>query len=207
MNEKLRKHFKSLLNIPNVLTIIRLVCVPILLVMFFVFRPNYLPSLCVFVIASLTDLLDGFLARKFNQITPVGIVLDPLADKLLKSATLFCLAFEGIIFWWFFGIIVAVDLTMILMGIFLFGKNITIPSNIIGKTGTLVITIGIFLSFFPSVFAPWYEYILYAGFGVVFSSVVLYVSLNYKKVINALKKKKEDKSFSDKNNEETQKNK
>jgi len=204
MNEKLRKHLKSLLNIPNVLTVIRLICVPIFLVMFFVFKPNYLPALCVFVVASFTDLLDGFLARKLNQITPAGIVLDPLADKLLKSSTLFCLAYDGIIAWWFFGIILAVDLAMILMGTFLFGKNITIPSNIIGKTGTLVITVGIILSFFPSVFAPWYEYVLYAGFGVIFSSVVLYISLNYKKVISTLKKQKEDNLSAEESEDEEQ---
>ena len=190
MNKELRDHLKSLLNIPNVLTIIRLVCVPIFLVMFFAFKPNYLIALCVFVVASLTDLLDGFLARKLNQITAAGIVLDPLADKLLKCSTLFCLAFDGIIAWWFFAIILVVDLVMVLVGCFLFGKNITIPSNIIGKAGTLVMTVGIIMSFFPQTFAPWNEYILYAGFGVIFSSVVLYVSLNYKRVIITLKQKK-----------------
>lgn len=184
MNEEVKGYFKSLLNLPNMLTLFRLFCVPIFVLLFFLYMPNYFPALAVYVIASLTDAVDGFLARKLKQITPVGIVLDPLADKLLKTCTLFCFAYAQIIAWWFFGIMCFVDVCMILSGCILFKKHIQIPSNIIGKLGTLVTTIALLMCFFPQIFAPWNEYILYAGFGVVVSSVVLYVSLNYKKVFS-----------------------
>lgn len=188
MNEELKGYFRSLLCVPNLLTLFRLICVPIYLVLFFVYSPNYIPALIVFLIASLTDVLDGYLARKLNLITPVGIVIDPLADKLLKISTLFSFAFVGIVQWWFFGLLCFVDITMIVCGCFLFKKHITIPSNIIGKLGTLVVTVALIMCFFASTFAPWNEYLLYAGFGVIFSSLVLYISLNYKKVLENLKK-------------------
>ena len=186
MNDEIKSYFKSLLNVPNILTLIRILCVPLFIIFFFMFE-NYIPALIVFVGASLTDMLDGFLARKLNMVTPVGMVLDPLADKLLKASALFCFAFVGVVQWWFFGILCFVDVSMIVVGCFLFGRHITIPSNIIGKLGTLVISVGLIFCFFPDVFAPWNEYILYAGFGVVISSVVLYVSLNYKSVFKTLK--------------------
>ncbi len=188
---------KQLCNVPNILSLLRLLCVPLFLVLFFVFSPNYIPALIVFVVASLTDVLDGFIARKCNLQTPLGTVLDPLADKLLKSSTLFAFAFFGIIQWWFFGVIFAIDLTMILTGLVLFNQQIIIPSNIIGKVGTFVMTIGLFMCFFPQVFAPWNEYILYIGLGIVISSAILYFALHYKAVFAKFKElkqvKKEDK--------------
>ena len=166
-------------NLPNVLSLIRLLCVPVFLVLFFVFGPNYIPASIVFLFASLTDALDGFLARKMNKITRFGAVLDPLADKMLKISTLFAFAFVGTIEWWLFGILCGIDVTMIIVGFCLFERKITIPSNIIGKTGTLVMTGGLLMCFFPGFFAPWNEYILYIGLGVVASSVILYVAINF----------------------------
>ncbi len=185
MNEETKNYFKSLLNIPNMLTMLRIFCVPFFVVFFFCFD-SHIPALVVFVVASITDLFDGYLARKTNNITPVGIVLDPLADKLLKIATLFCFAYISVVPWWLFGIFCFVDVLMIISGGFLFNKKIQISSNIIGKTGTLVVSIGLFMCFFPKVFLPWCVYLLYAGFGVIFSSVILYVSLNYKNVLKVL---------------------
>ncbi len=185
MKEEIKDYFKSLLNVPNFLSMLRILCVPLFVVFFFCFSSR-IPALAVFVIASITDLLDGYIARKTNKITPVGIVLDPLADKLLKSSTLFCFAYVNVIHWWLFAIFCAVDVFMIICGCFLFKKRIQIPSNIIGKLGTFVVTVGLLMCFFPSIFLPWCVYLLYAGFGVIVSSVVLYVSLNYKKVLRAM---------------------
>ncbi len=81
------------MNLPNKLTVFRTICIP-----FFVFFMlarfvpcNYLIALIVFIIASLTDLFDGKIARKYNLVTNFGKFMDPLADKLLVCAALICL--------------------------------------------------------------------------------------------------------------------
>ncbi len=81
------------MNLPNKLTVFRTICIP-----FFVFFMlarfvpcNYLIALIIFIIASLTDLFDGKIARKYNLITNFGKFMDPLADKLLVCSALICL--------------------------------------------------------------------------------------------------------------------
>ena len=182
--------FKQLNNLPNILSMLRLYCVPVFLVLFFVFSPNYMPAFIVFVVASLTDVLDGFIARKFDLITQTGKVLDPLADKLLVISTILAFAVVGIVHWWFFGVMFLIYLIMIITGLVLFEKQVVIPSNILGKVGTFVMTGGLFLCFFPNWFAPWNEYVLYIGLGIVISSVIVYISFNYKEVLKQLGKPK-----------------
>lgn len=75
------------MTLPNKLTVARIVMVPIFLVLLTVnFAHHYLYALIVFIVASLTDLIDGKLARKYNLITDMGKFLDPLADKMLTTA-------------------------------------------------------------------------------------------------------------------------
>lgn len=183
----IKEDMKKILNVPNILSFFRLLCVLVFLLVFFWFTPNYIPALIVFVIASLTDAIDGFVARKYNQITSLGVVLDPLADKFLKMSALFAFAFNGIVEWWLFGVLCGIDLAMIIAGIVLFKREITIPSNIIGKTGTLVMSIGLIMCFFPQELAPLNEYTLYVGLGIIISSVILYVALNFKTCIKKMK--------------------
>ena len=91
---------KNWMNLPNLLTSIRILLVPALLIAFFRSpRDRQLPSLIIFLAAGLTDCLDGYIARKFNQITSLGKILDPIADKLLTASTLLCLAWLKAISW------------------------------------------------------------------------------------------------------------
>lgn len=132
--------------IPNILTVIRLILIPIFIGFFFSdipMRKNI--SLLVFLIANLTDFLDGYLARKYNLITDTGKVLDPLADKLLLIAVLFCLYQNSIIPGLFFYLVLFSESFMISYGTFLYFKNeqIIIPSNIFGKLATAIFFITI----------------------------------------------------------------
>ncbi len=80
---------KGVMNLPNKLTISRMVMIPIFIVFFYVqFVGHYFVALAVFAIASLTDLLDGKIARKYNLITNLGKFLDPIADKVLVLSAL-----------------------------------------------------------------------------------------------------------------------
>ena len=72
------------LNIPNSLTVLRMVLVPVFVVVFYLpVGWSFLASSVIFVIAAITDWLDGYLARKLNQMTPFGAFLDPVADKIM----------------------------------------------------------------------------------------------------------------------------
>lgn len=81
------------MNLPNKLTVSRLVMIPLFVLFFYltVVPGNYAIALAVFVIASLTDLLDGKIARKYNLVTNLGKFLDPIADKVLVSSALIVL--------------------------------------------------------------------------------------------------------------------
>ncbi len=174
---------KTFWNVPNVLSLIRLALVPTMLLCFFLIPgQDHLVAMIIFVVASLTDALDGFIARSTHQITQYGVVLDPLADKLLKISTLVAFAIVGIIPYWLMGVLIFIDLGMIITGACLFKRKITIPSNIFGKLGTVVITIGLLMCFFDGTLNPWDIYVLYLGMIIVVASLVVYILLNYKRV-------------------------
>ena len=172
-------------NIPNILSLIRLLLVPVFLIVFFFETSDYhIGALVVFLVASFTDVLDGIIARKTNQITKYGVVLDPLADKLLKMATLIAFAVVGIIPVWLVATLITIDFGLIITGVCLFKRKITIPSNFLGKLGTFVMSIGLVLCFFAKSMNGWNLYILYAGLIIIVASVIVYIVLNYKRVFN-----------------------
>lgn len=111
----------------------------------------------MFLIAGLTDVLDGYIARKKNLVTKWGIVLDPLADKLMLLTVLTCLTINDIIPLWIIIIVSIKELAMIIAGAILYNKDFIIPSNIFGKMATLMFYISIFILNFNSKYG---EYLL-----------------------------------------------
>ena len=80
------------MNLPTKLTIIRIILIPVFVAIFFIdFSYNRFIACAIFIIACLTDWLDGYLARKWNQVTDLGKFLDPIADKMLVSCALLAL--------------------------------------------------------------------------------------------------------------------
>ena len=98
------------MNLPNKLTILRVIMVPFF-VAFLLLTPSHADfkwiAFALFVVASLTDLLDGHIARKYHMITNFGKFMDPLADKLLVSAALVCLTALGFIPAWMTVVIIS----------------------------------------------------------------------------------------------------
>ena len=91
-------------NVPNVLTVIRMIMVPIYVVLMFVGPEDFtwrLAATLVFVVAMLTDLADGYIARKYNLITDFGKIWDPIADKALTGAAFITLSILGELPWYF----------------------------------------------------------------------------------------------------------
>lgn len=86
----------TLTTLPNSLTLARILLIPIFILVFYLpWSWSYLAAAILFLIASLTDWLDGYFARKLKQMTPFGAFLDPVADKLLVASTLLLLVGAG----------------------------------------------------------------------------------------------------------------
>lgn len=143
------------LNLPNKLSIFRLVLVPVFILIYFSNWPySYIIAALIFGIAGLTDLLDGYLARKYNMITILGKVLDPLADKLLQFSATCSLYFKGFIPPWIVLIFMCKDLCLLLGGATMYRKfSDVIPSNKVGKFASFTLFFLVFL------------FVLHPGFG------------------------------------------
>lgn len=86
------------MNIPNRLSLLRIILVPVMLMCFMVNFPYHMfVALGIFIIASLTDFLDGYIARKYNMITDIGKFLDSIADKILTTTALMLIAVYSLI--------------------------------------------------------------------------------------------------------------
>lgn len=141
-------------TIPNALSMLRLALVPVFLV--FIVRGDDIVALVVLVVASLTDLLDGYLARRLRQVTRLGQLLDPAADRLYIFAALIGLAARDLVPWWIVGLIVARDVFLLVLGVVLANHGYgPLPVHQLGKVATFALFFGlpvIMLGFaFPAV--------------------------------------------------------
>lgn len=137
------------MNLPNKLTVLRIILVPIYLIVFYSDLERRLTwALLIFILAGLTDALDGYIARKYNLITELGKVLDPLADKLMMFAVLISLASSDLIPSWIIYMLILKEIVMILGGgiLFLFKGNQVVPSNIYGKIATICFYVATFVT-------------------------------------------------------------
>lgn len=144
---------KEIFTLPNILTYIRILCVP-----FFVWfmldssiPNNIYIAFGLFIFASVTDLIDGFIARHFKLISDIGKIADPIADKLLQVSTLFCLTYLGKINLAFPIVFIIKETYMVLGGsaiVKIFKSEYIIQSNIFGKAATCLNALGIVLAFF-----------------------------------------------------------
>ena len=146
MKEKIRKLFSNVWTIPNVLTILRIILIPVFVVLFF--KGHKMAALAVFCAASLTDMLDGYLARKLNQITDFGKLFDPLADKLMVLTAMICQTFWGPLPLIAVLIVAAKELMMVLGGVFMLSKGVVVYSNYYGKAAQVGFIASLILSFF-----------------------------------------------------------
>ena len=123
-----------MLNVPNSLTMLRIFMVPFLVVVLLTkFEGREYLGLAIFLIAAATDVLDGYLARKRGQVTSLGILLDPIADKLLVSAALISLVELEIVPAWMVVVIVGREFAMTDLRSLASRKNIDIPASVWGK--------------------------------------------------------------------------
>ncbi len=124
------------LTVPNILSALRLLGVPLFLWLILVPEADGL-AIGVLVLAGFTDWLDGFLARRWHQISRVGQLLDPVADRLYILATLIGLLLRGIVPWWFVVLLVSRDVLMSVVLAVLKRRGVTgLPVHFLGKAAT-----------------------------------------------------------------------
>src|SRR6185436_15553677 len=131
------------MNLPNTLTVARIFLVPVLVsVLLTKFEgrlvlglPVELVAAAIFGIASLTDWLDGYLARRRKQVTVLGQILDPLADKLLISATLISLVQLNLVQSWMVAVIISREIAITGLRNLAYSRGLTMPASGLGKRG------------------------------------------------------------------------
>lgn len=163
-----------MLNIPNLLTILRLGLIPVYSIVFFSDSPyNMQYALLVLGLAGLTDIVDGYLARRFQWVTELGSMLDPLADKLMMLAVLVSLVLDHRVSWWAAGFMVFRDVAMILASVFFVsrGKR-TVPAMFWGKATTVLTYIALVALMFRWPFA---QALIWCVISVAFATSWVYI--------------------------------
>lgn len=174
-------------HVPNILTIIRFLLIPFII--FNIFTGNYILAFVFFTISGITDIADGFIARKYNLISNFGKLMDPLADKLTQIATLTSLVLTNIIPIWILIIVLLKEFIMIVGASFLYGKDVVVYSRWYGKLATVLFYVAIVFSLLTKQYTlkgGWnqIDYILYcfALITTVFA-LIMYVKDLYNKGI------------------------
>ncbi|MDG0873541.1 CDP-alcohol phosphatidyltransferase family protein [Paenibacillus thiaminolyticus] len=168
------------MNLPNALTMVRFVLIPVFLALFF-FGERF-AAFGIWLLAGLTDILDGYLARKHNMVTSVGMMLDPLADKLMMLTVMLSLLWAG-------DLSIAAALAMLVRdagmiagaALMHFKGKRTVPANWMGKLTTVLYYIAILFIYFqwPHAHAILWGVILFS-FVTTFMYLVLVIRVNRK---------------------------
>ncbi len=175
------------MNVPNILTIFRFLLIPPAVIL--VFSGYYITSLVIFTLACVTDMMDGFIARRLNQVSQAGVLLDPLADKTMAVLMVIALTVKGI-FPLFVAVIIFVkEGLMIIGGIILYKKNVIEPSNIIGKAAAVLFNAALGLSLLNEFITK--EVYLYTMYAALVLTVIAFIQYTY---LNAYKKLKDKNS-------------
>jgi CDP-diacylglycerol--glycerol-3-phosphate 3-phosphatidyltransferase len=144
-----RRPEPSLINLPNGLTLLRLALVPVVVVLLVTdSTTSRIAAFVVFGLASVTDLLDGELARRSGMITDFGKIADPIADKALIGSALITLSALGALSWWLTGIIAAREVGVTLLRFWVIRYGV-IPASRGGKIKTVLQTVAIGLYILP----------------------------------------------------------
>lgn len=172
---------KEIQTIPNLLSIFRIFLLPIYL--YFVLRQSFYVAGTIIVVSGLSDYLDGVIARRYNQVTDLGKVLDPFADKLTQLFLILSMAWYRPWLWLLFGLFLIKEGFMFVAGLIGLSKNIKLSgAKWYGKVATAVIYVGmILLLLFPELPTLWVRVIFAVITYGLLQSFVLY-AVEYRKM-------------------------
>jgi cardiolipin synthase len=171
------------LTVPNILTLFRFALVPVCAI--FIYFDRMIPAFVIYIVACGTDLLDGYIARRYHLVTEEGILLDPLADKLMSVFAVIAFTVSGALGSLGWAILITLfvkELLMIGGGIFLYIRDIIAPANMFGKIAAFIFNTAVALAFLHKVVDPWHVWFLCFALVFMLASLGQYAYLNmYKK--------------------------
>ena len=161
-------------TVPNILSLARVLGIPVFLWLVLVERADVW-AFVVLVVAGASDWFDGYLARRLDQQSALGEVLDPLVDRLYILATLIGLALRDVIGWWLVGLLVGRDLVLLaLLPVLRKSGRIALPVTFVGKAGTFALLWGFPLLLLGSLPGTWGSVITAFGWGFALWGTYLY---------------------------------
>ncbi len=191
------------MNLPNLLTLLRIFFVPLLVAVLVqedmntslgqVTISHELLALAIFLAASATDLLDGYLARRWKQVTTVGTLLDPIADKLLISAALIALVQVRVVPAWIVVIVIGREFAVTGLRSIAASAGYTIKASELGKTKMMaqVIAVSLFLlGMHWKELAPWAMYWMWVVLAFAIISAADYFRKFWRKVDAGIKQRR-----------------
>lgn len=186
LEEKQEVKKRGKMTLPNKLTLIRIILIPVMYIVYYIpyLRDNYIflhvsyaffIDFFIFVIASVTDFFDGFIARKYNLVTTFGKFADPLADKMLTFSALTILLIEKVdvlggvenhrlVPVWVFAVMLCREFMVSGIRMLSAGKGTVIAAKMLGKIKTFVTMIAIGVLFFYGI----HEVVMYIGLGLIY---------------------------------------
>ena len=189
LRESMNKYFVDIWNVPNVLTMLRLALIPVFVVLFCMGHDKW--ALITFIVASVTDFLDGYIARKHNLITAFGKLMDPLADKVMVVTALLCQTITGNFPVVAFIIVMLKELMMIFGGAFMLKRDIVVYSNMLGKTAQVAFIAALVLCFWhrelAAVNVPVDVWVLWIAVALALAAMIDYAIGAVKKLKQAKK--------------------
>lgn len=176
---------KIKMNVPNILTMIRIFCTPIIVLMFLLPIPNGIGvfvALGIYIFGCFTDLIDGKIARKYNLITDFGKFMDQIADKFITTTAMILVLFSGVTYTW---LAVLMLLVVVLRDILISGirmvaanKNFVIAADIYGKVKSLFLDVAnmvlmLYVGLRAVSNADFVDIVRYIGLAIMIVGVVL----------------------------------
>ena len=157
-------------TVPNLLTVLRFMGVP-LFIWLVLAEKEYGFAVLVLAIMGSTDWVDGYVARRFNQASKLGRVMDPIADRLALLSVAVTLVVAGVLQWWYLAALVIPDAVLLAMSLYYFHSHPDLPVSMIGKTRTALLLLGTPLLVLSKLDIP------YAGVYFVVAWIVLGLGL------------------------------
>ena len=168
-------HKNQILTIPNLLSVVRLLLIPVILWLYIGLENNYW-AIAVIIISGLTDVVDGYIARRYHMVSDFGKILDPVADKLTQGTLILCLTLRYDWMRWLIVLFCIKEGAMLVMGYLVMRRNDSVNSaQWHGKLNTVVLygTMCI-LILFPAIPVPLVNTLIAVCASVIVMSFVLY---------------------------------
>lgn len=177
------RNIKSQINIPNTLSLVRLLLIPVFAVLYLTadedIQVQHRWAAAVLLFSGLTDVADGVIARRFGMVTPLGKLLDPLADKLTQATVCICLTICHPNLFFILILLVLKEFTMLIAGAFLYKKAQDKPlpsSKWFGKLNTVVFhAIMLAIIAFPELSEQTVLILLFISGGFMLFSFIMYI--------------------------------